>query len=324
MHLRSREWSGWARWAVTGAILFLCVEISTAQAVNATAADSVFAGAGDAVVWPQVRIAVRFLTKKGEEVPEMDAKDVRVFDNGVEVHEVRFERDATPLSICLMVDGSGSLSEKASLQVAAARTAIAAMQPGDEMAVVIFNKDGMLKQDFTGDREKLEQPLESLKFFGPSNLFDTLIATMDHVFAHSKYSSRVLLVLSDGGNNKSASDLHQTIDRLSVVDGPTVYSMRMQNKFEASEEQRLDFRNLQRLAEATGGEAVEIEPREIEVEKNVRTLMQKAHDRYTIVYKPAQQARDERQHKVEVRVGKIEGSTTKIRAVVREYHAPAK
>jgi VWFA-related protein len=309
---------------VTGAMTAvpsLCVEYSRSQTMRDAAGDSANLSGTDSggLVWPQVRIEMRFLTKKGEQAPEIAAKGIHVLDNGFEVKGANIERERAPLSICLVVDESGSLFDKAQLQVAAARAAIAAMQPGDEMAIAVFNKHGMLKQDFTDDTKKLDRPLGNLTFWGPSDLFDTLIATMDHVFKHSRYRSRVLLVLSDGGNNESASNLRQTVDQLNAIDGPTLYSMTMKS----SDEEKGDFENLRKLANATGGDAVKIEPRGIDVEETIRALMQEAHDRYTIVYTPFQQVRDGRLHKVEVKVGEIAESTTKIRAVVREYHAPA-
>jgi Ca-activated chloride channel family protein len=273
------------------------------------------------VAWPQVRMDVRFMTTKGNEVPEMDAKDIRVLDNGLEVKGLSMERGRMPLSICLVVDESGSLWDKAQLQVSAARTAIAAMQPGDEMAIVVFNRDGMLKQDFTNDAKKLERPLEELKFWGASNLFDTLVATMNHVRKHSQYRSRVLLVLSDGGNNESASSLRQTIDQLSTTDGPAVYSMTMKSE----DEEERDFENLQNIAKATGGNAVKVKPNAKAVTDAVRELMQEAHGRYTIVYTPVQQQSDGSLHKVEVKVAELSESATKVQAFARrEYHAPAK
>jgi VWFA-related protein len=275
---------------------------------------------GDAVVWPQVRMEVRFLVRKGEEVQETDAKNIRVIDNEMEVNGASIERERRPLSICLVVDQSGSLWDKASSQVAAARAAIAAMQPRDEIAIVVFSDRAMLKQDFTTDSEKLKLPLDQLKFWGSSKLFDTLIATNDKVFSHGRYKSHVLLVLSDGGNNESISDLRQTIDALSRIDGPTIYSMTMKS----SEEERQDFKNLQDIATATGGDAVKVKDSK-NVTEAVRMLMQEAHDRYLVVYTPVQQLRDGSLHKVEVKVDGISGSATEIRAVARrEYYAPAK
>ena len=47
---------------------------------------------GDAVVWPQMRMEIRFLTKKGEQALEIDAKDIHVLDNGFEVKGANIER----------------------------------------------------------------------------------------------------------------------------------------------------------------------------------------------------------------------------------------
>jgi Ca-activated chloride channel family protein len=324
MHRRSKEWSKWARLVLTGAMVAMllpCAKQSRAQTVSTAAADSAIlpGGAGDdAGRWPQVRMEVRLISKMGDGVSETDAKNIRVFDNGLEAKEASVDPERMPLSICLVIDESGSLYDSAPLQVMAARAVIAAMQPRDEMAVVVFNDRGMLKQDFTSDATKLERPIEDLKFWGPSNFFDTIIATTDRVFSRSRYTSRILLVLSDGGNNHSTSNLRQTIDKLSTIDGPTVYSMTMQS----SEEDKRGFKNLQEITEATGGDAIKIKNAK-KVSEAVQMLMRVAHDRYVVVYTPSQQLRDGSLHKVEVKMDKLSGSTTKIMVVSRRaYYAP--
>jgi VWFA-related protein len=305
------------------AVRFLCPERARAQTAVSTATPFVNpqGTASGTVAWPQVRMDVRFLPKQGDEVFEVGPDDIHLFDNKVEVKGASIARDRTPLSICLVVDESGSLFDHAQLQVAAARAAIAAMQPGDEMAIVVFNNRGMLKQDFTSDPKELERPLENLTFWGPSDLFDTVIATMDHLFKHSQYMSRILLILSDGGNNQSGSDLRQTTDQLSATNGPTVYSMSM----ESQAEEKSEFQNLRAIAKATGGDAIKIKPNVTNVNGAILALMHEARDRYTVVYTPVQQQRDGSLHKVKLKVGKLSGYSTEVRAVARgEYHAPAK
>lgn len=140
------------------------------------------------------------LDSKGNYVPGLKAEDFLITDNGEPQTAGHFEKgDNTniPRSIVLVIDYSGSQALYLKNSVAAAKVLVDKLGPRDLMAIV--TDDIELLADFTSDKKKLKDKLDSLVkktkidegFFslakpklGTSAQYSALMATLNEAFDH--------------------------------------------------------------------------------------------------------------------------------------------
>ena len=141
-----------------------------------------------------------------------------VTENG-EPREVEVDRLASEdLEVMLVIDSSGSME---GVPIEAARAAalefVAQMPPAVEIGVTRFSEDVELLSDFTTDREATVAALEGLDSLSWTSMYDAVNATLD-VFEEREATREAIVLLSDGGDNRSTATLEETVERLSGRD----------------------------------------------------------------------------------------------------------
>jgi VWFA-related protein len=108
---------------------------------------------------------------KGNLVPGLTWRDVRVYENGVRQHMEVFTMDPFPLSVAFVIDQS--LPFDAMARVNAALSAVeAAFTPYDEVAVFTYNNGPRMRTDFTaGQSPRLSAVLEQSKATGREPMY---------------------------------------------------------------------------------------------------------------------------------------------------------
>jgi VWFA-related protein len=216
-------------------------------------------------------------------VTSLQRADFTVFEDGKPQAITSFRHEDIPVALGIVIDNSGSMRDKRSAVNQAAINLVKSSNPDDQVFVVNFNDEYWLDQDFTGDIGKLQQALERIETRGGTALYDAVVASAEHLKKNAQLEKKVLLVVTDGEDNASRESLEQTIRRLQVENGPTVYTVGILGN---DSHQRRARRALQELAENTGG--VSFFPKDLSQVDNI--TRQVAHDirnQYSIGYKPA-------------------------------------
>lgn len=109
--------------------------------------------------------------KKGNLVPALTWRDVRVYENGVRKHMSLFTSDPYPLSVAFLVDQSMPYQTMKTVN-----TALGAVQgaftPYDEMAIYTYNNGTNLRTDYTGAQSpRISAVLEQSKSEGREHTF---------------------------------------------------------------------------------------------------------------------------------------------------------
>ena len=116
-----------------------------------------------------VTVPVTVTDPSGDFVTDLDVKDFTVLDNGVAQEIESFELSLEPLSIAILVETS---SRVASLLPEVRNTGILFTQlivgETGEAAVISFDNELRLLQDFTGDAELVESAFKNLAAGGDS------------------------------------------------------------------------------------------------------------------------------------------------------------
>jgi Ca-activated chloride channel family protein len=228
--------------------------------------------------------------KKGVSVSGLDKDNFEVFEDGVAQRIETFSHEDIPVTVGLVVDGSGSMRPKHNDVLSAAQVFVQASNANDEMFVVNFNEHVSfdLPDDvpFTSKPALLQQALAQSPISGETALYDALNAALKQLKRGSR-DKKVLIVISDGGDNASyRSNLKQTMT-LAVESNAVIYTIGL---FDESDVER-NPGVLKQLAHATGGEF--FQPETIrEVVPLCAQIARYIRNQYTIAYTPTNAAQD--------------------------------
>jgi VWFA-related protein len=215
-------------------------------------------------------------------------------EQGFEVYEDRapqpirlFKSEDVPVTVGLVVDHSTTMRPKIDEVSAAARTFVRSSNSEDEMFVVNFNEKVSLGLPatirFTNDVAALQKAIGNAATGGQTALYDASAKALEELEGGSR-DKKVLIVLSDGGDNKSRLSLDQVM-RLAAQSSAVIYTVGL---FDANDPDR-NPGVLKRLAQATGGEA--FLPGEVsEAVAICERIARDIRHQYTIGYVPLNQA----------------------------------
>ncbi|SPE45478.1 von Willebrand factor, type A (fragment) [Candidatus Sulfotelmatobacter sp. SbA7] len=204
-----------------------------------------------------------------------------VLENGHPQTMTSFRQEDIPVSMCIVIDNSGSMREKRDQVNKAALNLVRASNPQDEVCVVNFNDEYYLDQPFTSKLLLLKEALEKVEARGGTALYDAIVATSNEMKAHARLQKKVLFVVTDGEDNASRESLEETVRNLQQENGPTVYAIGLLGE----ERARRARRALETVAQATGG--IAFLPKTLaEVDEISSAVAHDIRSQYTIGYKP--------------------------------------
>lgn len=246
-----------------------------------------------------VVLHVMVTDRSGSYVSGLPADAFHVFDDTRPQAPKFFLNEDAPVTVGLIIDSSGSMAPVRDRVIAAAAEFVASSNPDDEIFALVFNDDiepVLAGVPFTSNPERLRTALSSVfQPAGRTALYDAIASGLTYV-ANGTRDRRVLVVLSDGGDNASRATLKDVMTQVQTSN-TVIYSVALDDPLDADASPR----RLKQLAEASGGES--LTPKNV---AEVRTAFQKiARDvrhSYTIGYEPMNPARGTGFHKVHVDV----------------------
>jgi Ca-activated chloride channel family protein len=221
------------------------------------------------------------------------------------------ENEDTPVTVGLVIDSSGSMQRRRDGVIAAGMAFADSSHPADEIFTLNFNEKvwpGLPPgQAFTSDHGELRQALNRTTSRGQTALFDAMAMGLRQLDEGHR-TRKVLVVVSDGGDNASRASFDEILDtalRKDVV----IYTIGMYDPNDREAKPRL----LRELADATGGEA--FFPRADEdVTPVLQRIARDIRSGYTVGYIPPAGADSQRRRSVRVDVRSPDGRKLAVRA----------
>jgi len=230
----------------------------------------------------EVTLSATVLDSKRHLVTNLQPTNFVVYEDGQPQRITSFVRRDIPVSIGIVVDNSGSMRTKRSAVTKAVLNLIQASNPQDEVFVVNFNDDPYLDQDFTNKVELLREALDRVDSRGGTALYDSVIASADHLAKGAKLEKKALLVVTDGVDNESRESLEVAIRAVQNDNGPTIYTIGILGDEPGGKRAK---RALQSLSDQTGG--VAFFPKDLaEVDEISQEVARDIRNQYSITYKP--------------------------------------
>lgn len=267
-----------------------------------------------------VRIPVS-VTRSGDFVAEgLTAADFTLKEDGVTQSIAVLERDATPVSVCIALDASGSMTESATLAVMAINQLGAALAPSDELALMAFADSSSVLIPWSAPDAAAQLKIVA-EIGGSTSLHDATRSALD-LLASARHSRRVVLLITDGIDNSSRSRLVDIVttrrESEAIIYAFTVAPNRAQTRVEQggiSGEPNPATMSFARAAPPTGGissvtalvgdsgGATYTMANTADVKRIARNFVDDLRNQFTIGYTPAK-AFDGKYRRVKVEINK--------------------
>jgi len=261
-------------------------------------------GSSELVVLPVV-----VTDTQGRYISDLGRERFTVFDNGRRIPIEIFTNEDTPLTIGLIIDSSGSMRLKMAEVVSASLAFARLSNPQDELFAIRFNDDVqkvIRDRQFllAQDQAALTIALRSMRPDGRTALYDALVAGIDQLALGSR-ARKVLVVISDGGDNASDAVLETVLARARESNA-AIYTIGVYDADDVDKNPGV----LKSLAHATGGER--FLPRSPgDLLQACERIAREIRSGYTIGYVPPD--RDGSYHRVRVEVQPSATQKIKIR-----------
>jgi Ca-activated chloride channel family protein len=247
--------------------------------------------------------------KDGGFVDGVERERFIVYDERQRQPIALFSHEDTPVSVGLIIDNSASMAPKLGEVVAATVAFAKSSHPEDELFTIAFNdevKDAVTDRRFllAEDVGRLEHAVSALRPDGRTALYDAAMAALDRLDEGTR-SRKVLIVISDGGDNISRASLDQVLERARRSDA-TIYTIGLF----APGDRDANPGVLKMLAQTTGGERF-LPQSPSGLLFACKRIALDIRSGYTLAFEPARH--DGRYHRIQVDVNRPGGRKLDVR-----------
>jgi VWFA-related protein len=239
-----------------------------------------------------VSVTAVVFDKSGKFVRGLGPRDVELLEGGVR-QEVSYFREASsqgdtaervPLSVVLVLDTSGSMSENIRFLREAVLNFVYKLEEVDTALVVSFNESVKGSAEFTGDVDRLERFVEGLQAWGGTSLYDAIHYSLGRI--KDQPGRKALIVFSDGADTTSSMEDKEVVDYARAVEA-TVYSIGFKGSGGLMSSSPRGF--LRKIANETGGQY--FAPDKVgELIKVFNAISEELKNHYLLAYTPKRAA----------------------------------
>ncbi len=256
-------------------------------------------------------------------VTGLEQENFRTFEDNTEQEVVHFSTEDVPISIGVIFDLSGSMSNKVDKARLAAVQFFKTANPQDEFFLVSFNDRAQLTSRFTNSVEELQTRLMYTAARGRTALLDAVYLGLSQMRgAHN--AKRALLIISDGGDNHSRyneSDIKNFVKESDVQ----LYAIGIYDQvgYRRTPEELSGPTLLSELAEMTGGRVFPVENLN-DLSDTAAKIGMELRNQYVLGYKPSNHQRDGRWRKIKIKLRPPKGLPPLNVYAKTGYYAPSR
>jgi Ca-activated chloride channel family protein len=255
-------------------------------------------------------------------VTGLESDNFRIFEDNIEQEVVTFSAEDVPISIGVIFDYSGSMSNKIAKAREAAVQFFKTANPQDEFFLVSFNERAELTSTFTNSVEDLQSRMMLTLPKGRTALLDAIYLGLSQMRgAHN--AKRALLILSDGGDNHSRYS-ENDIKRLVREADTQLYAIGIfdQLAYRSTTEEISGPSLLSEITDLTGGRVFGVQKLE-ELPDIASKIGMELRNQYVLGYRPSNKARDARWRKIKIKLREPKGLPPLSVYARSGYYAPA-
>lgn len=149
------------------------------------------------------RVVAKVVDADNRAISGLQKKDFTVLESGKPRQILSVETTTAPFNLVLLLDVSGSVENYVDFIRKAARNFINTVDKRDRIAIVAFNEDVKVISNFTTDRARLSESLDTFDAGGGTGYYDALAFSLVDTLRPLKGERTAIVVLSDGDDNRS-------------------------------------------------------------------------------------------------------------------------
>jgi Ca-activated chloride channel homolog len=246
-----------------------------------------------------VLVPVTITDPMNRAVVGLDKNNFELYEDG----QKQVIRDVTsedgPLALGVIFDTSRSMSNKIETARQSVMQFFQTSNPKDDFFLVTFSDRPQLLVDFTTSLEDIQKRLIYALPEGHTSLLDAIYMGLTKI-RHSRYTRRALLIISDGGDNRSRYTCSQ-IKRMVEESDVQLYGLGIFDSIFQTAEERSGRQLLDSVTQATGGRTFAIKDLHDLPEAAGRIALE-LRNRYVLAYRSGNSTRDGRWRKIKVNV----------------------
>ena len=240
----------------------------------------------------------------GRMVTGLERENFQLWEDKVEQKIEYFSNEDLPLSIGLIFDATGSMSDKISTARDAAVTFLKMGNPEDEFFLVTFSQQAQLAQDFTTDVTRLQSRLLFTPAKGLTPLFDAVYLGLDKMKGATN-KRKALLLITDGEDNHSRYTF-ANIKEFAKERDVQIFAIGIVNPFGELAQGKTGRSIIEDLVEISGGRA--FFPDSVNELQDICTKIGiELKNQYVLGYHSTNEAKDGKWRKIRLKVNAPKG-----------------
>jgi Ca-activated chloride channel homolog len=252
-------------------------------------------------------------------VTGLEQNDFFLYENNSQQKIKTFSCEDAPVSIGIIMDLSGSMTSKLIRSRDSILQFMKTANPQDEFFVIGFNDRPELIEDFTSSVEDIEGRLQTVHAGHRTALLDAIYYGMDKMKI-AKNERKALLVVSDGGDNRSRYTEGEVKAQVRESD-VEIYAIGIFDPYAPTTEERMGPVLLNDLSEETGGRMFRVDDLADMGDIAVK-ISTELRNQYVLGYNPASMQRDGKWRKVKVKLVPPQGLPPLTVHARTGYYAP--
>ncbi len=259
----------------------------------------------------RVLVPVTVLDWNDRPFPGLTKNSFHIYENGVSQDVLDLISEDAPIALGIVFDKSHSMKQDFEQVREAVRSFVQAGAPEDELFLLAFNDDAAMVCPPNCAVREVGRAVTTLTAEGVTALFDAIYLALNEL-RHARLPRRVLLVVSDGGENSSRFNERELMLTVRESDARI---------FAVSPRSR--SRVLEKIAGQSGGRAVHFRNKD-ELYRFSNLLSVEMHSQYVLTYSPRDRTADGKFRKIKV-VLVASPTTSQLRVYWRRgYYAPSR
>jgi Ca-activated chloride channel family protein len=292
-----------------------------AEAAPLTGADSLKMAPGSRIAMnvDLVLVPVTITDPMNRLVTGLEQNDFFVYENNSLQKLRTFATEDAPVSIGIIMDLSGSMTSKLIRARDSILQFMKTANPQDEFFVIGFNDRPELIEDFTSSVDDIEARLQTVRAAHRTALLDAIYYGMDKMKT-AKQQRKALLVVSDGGDNRSRYTEGEVKAQVRESD-VEIYSIGVFDPYAPTTEERMGPVLLNDLSEETGGRMFRVDDL-ADMSDIAIKISTELRNQYVLGYHPTSMQRDGKWRKVKVKLVPPQGLPPLTVHARTGYYAP--
>ena len=249
-----------------------------------------------------VLVPVTVVDPMSRPVVDLPQQNFSLMEAGVPQQIRYFSHEDAPISVALVLDFSGSMSNKSEFVLQALEQFFQNANPDDDYYVIAVSDRPTLVADASQSTNTILAHLAAVEPHGMTALYDSIYLGVNKLRS-SRYKRRAMVIVSDGGDNQSRYSLKEVKAMLAESDVLT-YSIGLFDDVPflvKPFEERWGQRWLDEVTRVSGGRNIAANDRR-QIPKIAAVISREIRSQYVIGYSPSDPNKDGKWRKISVKL----------------------